>query len=162
MKGKRACIFGALLALALLTGCQADHDTALFQEKAALLRDYALADWVRLELGTSPAGQVGNAVFFSICDGTERASVYTGTGATVDDAWDSAVSQTDRALKKSGLDPKWVKVDVVYLSETVPADELTRAVKSSRQEFFRYGAAFDGSFQTALLEAELNGGEMFV
>ena len=161
MKGKRACIFGALLALALLTGCQADHDTALFQEKAALLRDYALADWVRLELGTSPAGQAGNAVFFSICDGTERASVYTGTGATVDDAWDSAVSQTDRALKKSGLDPKWVKVDVVYLSETVPADELTRAVKSSRQEFFRYGAAFDGSFQTALLEAELNGGKIY-
>lgn len=166
MKGKKAVRLGALLAAAaaaaaVLVGCQAGHDTAAFQEKAALLRDYALADWVRQELGVNPAGQTGNAVFISVCDGTARASVYTGTGPAVDDAWDNAVSQADKALKKSGLNPKWVKADVVYLSETVPAGEVTRAVGSSRHEFFRYGAAFDSSFQTALLEAELNGAKIY-
>lgn len=161
MKGKKALLLAALLAAALLAGCQTSHDTTDFQEKATLLRNYALADWVRLELGVNPAGQTGNAVFLSVCDGTRRASVYTGTGATVDDAWDSAVSRADQALKKSGLNPKWVKADVVYLSETVSAGQLTQAVSSSRQEFFRYGASFDGSFQTALLEAELNGAKIY-
>ena len=156
-----AALLAAMVLSVLLTGCGGGHDTSLFQEKAALLREQALTDQVRLELGASPAGQAGNAVFISVCDGTARASVYTGTGSTVDDAWDSAVEQAGEALKKSGLEPRWVKADVVYLSKSVPAEELDRAVLASRHEFFRYGAAFDSGFQTALLEAELNGAKIY-
>lgn len=166
MKVKKAFGLAAVLLLSIaaaagLSGCQTAQNSIAFQEKAALLQNYALADWVRLELGASPAGQAGNAVFFSVCDGTKRADVYTGTGATVDDAWADAVEQTSKALKKSGLHPKWMKVDVVYLSETVSAADLAKAVRASRQEFFRYGAALDSSFQTALLEAELNGAKIY-
>ena len=160
-KALAAALAAAMILTALLTGCGGGHDTALFQEKAALLQEQALADWVRLELGTAPAGQAGYAVFLSVCDGTARASVWTGTSSTLDGAWENAADQAGKALKKSGLDPKWVKADVVYLSETVSAGELKTAVLSSRQEFFRYGAAFDGNFQTALLEAELNGAKIY-
>lgn len=156
-----AALLAAMALSALLTGCGGGHDTSLFREKAALLREQALTDQVRLELGASPAGQAGNAVFISVCDGTARASVYTGTGSTVDEAWDDAVERAGEALEESGLSPKWVKADVVCQSETVPAEELDRAVLASRHEFFRYGAAFDGGFQTALLEAELNGAKIY-
>lgn len=156
-----AVLLAAMALSVLLAGCGGGYDTSLFQEKAALLREQALTDQVRLELGASPAGQAGNVVFISVCDGTARASVYTGTGSTVDDAWDSAVEQAGEALKKSGLEPRWVKADVVYLSKSVPAEELDRAVLDSRHEFFRYGAAFDSGFQTALLEAELNGAKIY-
>jgi len=172
MKGKRfhhwavtvlalsAVVAGGIIAAAVLLN-QGGKDTTLFQKKAGLLREAVLADWVELELGVDPAGGAGNAVFLSVCDGTKRASVYTGTGETLRDAWDDAVERTDKALQKSGLEPEWVKADVVYISETVPMEELSGALKSSRQEFFRYGAAFDQKFKTALLEAELNGAKIY-
>ena len=60
-----------------------------------------------------------------------------------------------------GLTPRWVKADVVYLSEEISAGELAKSLKSSRQEFFRYGLAFDAGYETALLEAELNGAKIY-
>ena len=125
MRGRILCLAAVLiLTAAALCGCQAEHDISAFTEKAALLRQSALADWVRLELGVNPAGDAGNAVFFSVCDGTKRADIYTGTGATVDEAWDSAVDKAGQALKESGMEPRWVKADVVYLSQGVTEAEL--------------------------------------
>lgn len=49
----------------------------------------------------------------------------------------------------------------MYLSETVSAQELSSALQSSWDEFFRYGVAFNSDFQTALLEAELNGAKIY-
>lgn len=168
MKGKKAgavLLLLAVLAAAVIAAAAGggirSQEAALFQEKAALLREYALADWVRLELGSAPAGEAGNAVFFSVCDGTARASVFTGTGSTVDEAWDSAEAKASAALQDGETEPRWVKADVVYLSETVPEESLTQSVRQARQEFFRYGAAFDSGFDTALLEAELNGAKIY-
>lgn len=137
------------------------NDTSLFQEKAKLLQEYALADWVYEELGDAPAGTVGNAVFLSISDGTSRAAVYTGTGVTLDEAWISAVNKATSALQKKFVFPKWVKADVVYFSETVQTQELFQAIGFSRHEFFRYGISFDEDFRTALLESELNGAKIY-
>lgn len=155
-----AAALAAVIALAVLLG-RGWKDTTAFQEKAALLRESALADWVVLETGVDPAGEAGHAVFLSVCDGTARASVYTGTGETLEAAWDSAVSRTEKALRRSGVEPRWLKADVVYVSESVSLDTLSQRTASSREDFFRYGAAFDGEFETALLEAELNGGGIY-
>ncbi len=74
----------------------------------------------------------------------------------------AAAKETDRAVKQAGgLTPRWVKADVVYLSEEISAGELAKSLKSSRQEFFRYGLAFDAGYETALLEAELNGAKIY-
>lgn len=67
----------------------------------------------------------------------------------------------EEALRESGMEPAWVRADVVYLSETIPAEQLDRAVYSSRHEFFRYGVVFDEAWETALLEAEMNGAKVF-
>ncbi len=154
-------IIAAVLGLLFPLHHNNSNNTELFQEKVALLQEYALADWVYEELGNSPAGEAGNAVFLSVCDGKSRAKVYTGTGKTLDEAWSSVVDKANQALQKNTLYPKWVKADALYLSTTVSMQDLSAAVQSSRQEFFRYGIAFDTEFQTALLEAELNGAKIY-
>jgi len=124
-------------------------------EKINLLKE--AADWSELE--PDPAGDAGYAVFFSVCDGDSRASVYHAAGQTPEKAWDAAAKITSRAVR--GAAPRWVKADVVTQSEEVTAQELSKRVKKSRQEFFRYGVSFDRAFQTALLEAELNGAKIY-
>ena len=97
-----------LAAAVFLSGRDAvgqDADTTLFLEKAGLLRQSAVADWVELELGVNPAGSAGHAVFLSVCDGTRRASVYTGTGKSLSEAWDAAVEHTEAALRKAASNP---------------------------------------------------------
>lgn len=165
MRDKRPRRLAALLALAaaaLLTACGGgERDISAFEEKAALLRREALADWVRVELGDAPAGEAGHVVFLSVCDGTQRASVYSASGETLDAAWEGAVSAAGTALKKSGLEPVWLKADLVYLSGSFTAQELEDALDYSETGFMYYGAAFDPGFETALLEAELNAASIY-
>ena len=132
------------------------YDTADFQQKVALLREEALADWVRGELGDCPAGDAGQVVFLSVSDGSARANVWHASGETLDEAWDNAVSAADAALQRTGREPRWVKADLVYLSGSFTGQELKEALEYSEAGFFYYGAAMDGQFETACLEAELN------
>lgn len=133
-----------------------------YQVKAERLKEKAMEDWVSQELGLAPAGEAGHAVFLSVCDTTERASVFTGTGSTLEEAWEAADTKARTAVGASGLEPVWVKADVTYLSETIGTEELKEALSSSRPGYFRYGVAFDPAFETALLEAELNSAEIYV
>lgn len=136
-------------------------DPVAFQEKAAALREEALADWMRLELGTNPAGSAGYAVFFSVSDGTGRADVRCGTGETADEAWDNAVTEMSDFLRREGSEPRWVKADVVFSSQTVTEAELSELMKSSGSGSFRRSVALKPDFSAALLEAELNGAEIY-
>lgn len=131
-------------------------DTAVFQQKAELLRGAVLTGEVREELIEDPAGEAGYAVFLSVCDGTERASVYSGTGDTLDSAWDAAVLAADTALQQGGPLPLWLKADLVYVSAALPAGALQNMEEVFGAYGFRYGLAFDPGYETALLEAELN------
>lgn len=149
-----------LLAIVLLLVLNVFNNSA-FQQKIELLQPYALADWVELETGIAPAGSAGHVVFISVCNGTERASVYTGTGKNLSDAWNNAVKRAKKDIQERNLTPIWVKADVLTASELVSMDELAKAVRDARHEFFRYGASFDSEFQTALLEAELNGAKIY-
>lgn len=139
-----------------LSGCRGE-DTQSFRSKAELLHTAVLADWVQEELGDAPAGEAGYAVFLSVCGGEQRASVYSGTGAALEAAWDSAVQAADSALKKSALFPLWLKADLVYLSSPLSAGALENIGDVFGPYSFRYGLAFDPGYCTALLEAELNG-----
>lgn len=155
-----------VLVLGLLPGCAqgsgaeagsaGEARAAAFRERAETLRAAALTDQVREDLGTAPAGEAGCAVFFSVCGGTERASVYSAAGDSLDGAWDAAASAAEKALESGGPDPLWVKADLVYLSQTVPANWLENIGTAFGGGGFRYGLAFDPDYHTALLEAELN------
>lgn len=149
-----------IAAIALLAGGNS-KDVKVFREKAELLKAETLTEDIRWELGSSPAGTVGHAVFFSICNGEQRTDVFVGTGADLDTAWKTASKKAESAIKKKNLIPSWVKVDVVYISNPVDAATLNQTIGNSRSEFLRYGIAFDGNYQTALLEAELNGNKIY-
>lgn len=133
-----------------------------YQGKLALLESAALTQETVDAVGKSPAGgQAGHAVFLSICDTTERASVFCGTGSDLRAAWKAADKQVTDFLSGSNYDPVWVKADAVYISGVVQAAELEQDLQTSDSPFYRYGVAFDRRFQTALLEAELNGARIF-
>lgn len=138
-----------------------NENVQTYLEKAELLREQAVTDEVIWELGNKPAGDLGHVVFFSISDSTSRSSVYKGTGEDLSSAWESAVTAAAAALQESGLEPVWVKADIVYISEALSKEKLSTAIRSSRPEFFRYGVAFDKTYQTALLEAEMNGAKLY-
>ena len=151
-------VIGIIAAFVLLKG---NHEVRAYQEKSEILKAETLTQIVKWELGDAPAGAVGHAVFLSVCDGEQRASVFSGTGADLDDAWENANKRAESAIKKDKLAPDWVKADVVYISETVDTATLNQAIANSRSEFLRYGIAFDGDYRTALLEAELNGYKIY-
>lgn len=137
-------------------------NVASYRKKIALLKSSVLTEEMKASLGKSPAGgQAGQAVFLSVCNTAQRASVFCGTGADLDSAWKNAEDQVRKFLENSNYDPIWIKADVVDFSDTVQTEELVQEVREARHEFYRYGIAFDPNFQTALLEAELNGAKIY-
>lgn len=157
-----------LLLLGMLSGCgylqedqNEEYTTEDYRKKAEAIKESMITDEIRSELGNNPAGDAGHAVFLSVCDTKERASVFSGTGKTLDEAWEAADENAEAFLKESGLDAQWVKADIVYVSEEISMEELEVAVCASRSEFFRYGVALDANYENAFLEAELNGAKIF-
>ena len=141
---------------------EASRNVMAYEEKIALLKNSAMTEETQEKIGKSPAGgQAGNAVFLSICDTSERASVFCGKGVDLASAWDAANEQVITFLENSNYDPVWVKVDIVSASEKILEQDLEKAIRASRHEFYRYGLAFDSLFETALLEAELNGAKIY-
>lgn len=129
----------------------------LYAEKATLLKQEVVADEISGEMASGTPSRV---VFISICDGTERAKVFTGKGADNAAAFDDADEQVRAYVETYQYNPLWVKADIVNSSELLSSDEFSVELKHWRHEFFRRGIAFDLSFNTALLEAELNGAKI--
>lgn len=146
-----------VLVVLLVYGCSRNP----YQKKSRLLREQVISASLTAELGEAPAGKAGFVLFLSASDGTQRAQVFTGKGATLEKAWRDADAQTKVYVKESGMEPIWLKADVVFTQERVTAKELDKRVRRSRHEFFRYGIAFDDDYNTALLEAEMNGSKIY-
>lgn len=140
-----------------------NENVAVYKEKLALLADSVLTEDIEQAIGKNAAGdRAGQAVFLSVCDGTQRARVFTGTGRDLQSAWDAADAKATEYVLANDIEPIWLKADVVCESATVSYDLVAKAIAgSSEEEFFREGVAFDPSFETALLEAELNGAKIF-
>ena len=135
--------------------------TNKLDEKLALLRDSFLdgGDFPQMQERFAPAMKAGGeyAAFISVCDTTVRAAVLRGHGGTPEAAWNSACRAASEYVRKSGILPVWVKADITSSSEKVTFAELMEMVAKSRNEFFRRGISFDEKFETALIEAEING-----
>ena len=129
--------------------------------KLELLKKAVITREVRRELGEAPAGDAGFSVFFSLCSGSERALVVSGTGVTLEDAWVSGARKAETAVTENQLEPVWVKADVVSASREVSMKKLKKELKDCREEFFRWGLSFDPLFENALLEEELNGCKIY-
>jgi len=158
----KARFTAALLAMLtlFLTACvqpprELSASERIFQNKADLLWAQIQPDWDQSNL--FPAKKVGNAVFFSISDGTSRAVVCHGTGRNLQSAWNAAIKESESYLRENPKNCIWVKADLVSSSEIVTTSQLSeKLLQSNPQQFFQ-GLSFDESFRNALIESELNG-----
>ena len=156
-------ITACLLAVTVVfsAGCGAESaDSGEYEKKSALLEEAVLQEEVKEKIGEAPAGEAGNAVFLSVCDTTKRADVFTGTGETLEEAWEDADRKAAEAVQKSGMEPVWMKADVVNASEQMSMQTFAKGLSEYKESFFRFGVAFDEKFENALLEAELNGAKI--
>jgi len=100
-------------------------------------------------------------IFLSLCNGQERATVVKGKGATLEAAWENAAGKAAEIIASKEYDVLWVKADIVNSTEEIISLDLNeKIVENHYQYFFRQGIAFDKNFDTAFLEAEINGNKM--
>lgn len=161
-----ACVLVILIVAAVVVGYISSQnkradDIELFDRKSALLKEQVLSDARASELsGEIEDGLPDSVVFISICNGDERAKVFTGTGADKETAWNDAYSQARAFVEENSYNCLWVKADLVGEAKTLNTEELSTELHHFRPEFFRKGISFDKEFNTALLEAELNGAKI--
>ena len=137
------------------------ENLASYREKAERLHASMMQNNLEKELGQNPAGKAGWVVFLSVCDGTSRAMVFSGSGASLEEAFAKADENTYAYVSESGVYPRWLKADAVSSIREISMSALKREVLKARHEFYRYGIAFDDGFELALLEAELNGAKIY-
>ncbi len=87
--------------------------------------------------------------------------MFTASEDNYIDAFNSAFKKCEAYTSKHSITPKWVKVDFVNSCEIVSYKHLIDDIKACRQFYFKKGVSFDVSFETALLEAEVNCGNLF-
>ncbi|MCL1897072.1 MAG: hypothetical protein FWG03_11085, partial [Clostridiales bacterium] len=79
-------------------------------------------------------------VFLSMCDKKDRARVVTGTGSTLDSAWNDADEKAGQLAYNTKLNVFWVKADVVTEAEKIAALDLqAEIIKEYYRFFYRRG-----------------------
>ncbi len=155
-----AAIVAAVVVLYLISAGDKENMLSLFEDKAALVHEQLMSDERSDEMGSIEDGLPENVVFLSLCSGDERAKVFTGKGDSREGAWQSAYGQAKSFVESEGYDVKWLKADLMSEAKRYSTEEFSTELHHYRHEFFRYGISFDTGFETALLEAELNGAKI--
>lgn len=154
-------IVAAVVVSYLVTQNSKLSSIELFEKKAGLLMEQVVSGTRDSELsGEIEDGLPKGVVFISICNGDERAKVFTGTGSTKQAAWDDAYSKAHSFVEENSYNCLWAKADLMGEAKTMSIDEFSTELAHYRHEFFRKGISFDKDFNTALLEAELNAGKI--
>lgn len=132
--------------------------------KGYIFADDKLAQTVNQELINSYGHNEDFVVFLSLCNTTERATVISATGKTLDQAWENASNKAKAFVTDRAFNTVWLKADIVNDKKNILAADLPKIVNDKSEgfdEFFRLGIAFDNDFNTALLETEINGNKLF-
>lgn len=146
-----------VLAIALFVHFDKPAEPSASAKKLNLLGTSVVTADVWSEIGSAPAGNIAkNVVFLSVSNGQERATVFHGSGSTLEQAWDNAAGKTLQYMAANDLEPYWVKADVVCATDTITKDELNSFLAQSLSGNFRFGLAFDPNFNIAILEEDLN------
>lgn len=99
-------------------------------------------------------------LFFSLTDGSERATVHTTTGPTLDVAWESGALLLGDAIADRPHLARWLRIDWVDAVQPVTWGELRQQLETIKRNYFRLGIALDPRFEHAFLETELNANAM--
>jgi hypothetical protein len=100
-------------------------------------------------------------IFLSICNTKERAAVVKGRGPDLKSAWENAADKAAEIIAERNYNVIWAKADIVNSAKEIATVDLNKEIEQTYyQYFFRKGLAFDKNFDTAFLEAEVNGNKM--
>lgn len=135
--------------------------------KLRKLTDYAfenipIAEYEK-DITPSLVGDPGSkrfAAFVTVCNTMVRASVFHGSGTTLEEAVAVCCKNAVVGVRKNNLDPKWVKLELVVKSEEMPIRDAVDQMFSSYNEFFRRGISMDRHYEYAYTEAEINGNRL--
>lgn len=94
-------------------------------------------------------------IFFSVSDSKTRAHVVQGCGKTFDLAWQQGTQGLQQWRKKSGIDPVWLRIDVVDKVDTLRWKDLETRLGKTKRNYFRFGLSLDPAFRYAMLEQEI-------
>ncbi|MCR4158859.1 YheC/YheD family protein [Kerstersia gyiorum] len=104
-----------------------------------------------------PSAMPACVLFFSVCNGQERATVHTATGADVAQAWEAGAAWLAEWEPQQVLPSVWLRVDAVHEVEQLSWLQLKQVLGLTKRNYFRYGLAWSADFSQALLEQELAG-----
>ena len=103
-------------------------------------------------------------VFLSLSDGVHKARVFHASGDRFEEVWETVVSHCERAAKNKTKDKQWrdvwLRADWITSVQPLLLWQLRECLKSFKRNYFRFGLAFDGDFEVAFLETELNANAM--
>ena len=99
-------------------------------------------------------------LFFSVSDGKQRAKVCHASGRDLHTLWLKLAEQSRKLLAGAKMTGRWLRIDWVTDSETLPWAGLYKRFEQTKRGYFRYGLALDPQRKVAFLEQELNGNAM--
>ncbi|MBF0127417.1 MAG: Fic family protein, partial [Magnetococcales bacterium] len=125
----------------------------------ARVRPLAEASFARMD--TTPATlNPACTLFFSLCDGQERATVLHVSANDFQQAWQAGVVRCNRVAPRRKRPFRWLRLDWVTSVEATTWSALNQRLRQTRRTYFRHGLAFDSQLKTAFLEQELNANAM--
>lgn len=101
-----------------------------------------------------------HVLFFSLCDGRERATVLHVCGADAAGLWRAGAALCQRHARQAGLRVAWLRVDWVTGVRATQWGGLAQQLRQTKRNYFRHGLAFDAGLAFAFLEQELNANAM--
>ena len=93
-------------------------------------------------------------VFLSVSDGKKQAKVAEYPASELDTAMVDAYND----VKSSGVNPKWMRLDVVISEKEYTYKNFQKEFNNALAGSFRSGVAFDKKYTSALLETQINSG----
>lgn len=97
------------------------------------------------------------ALFISLGNPGIRAIVIQTSGDNYDQVWRRIKQSVLKKVKKTNLNPKWIKLDIVTKVEECDFFDFENYLKQVKRNYFRKGISFDSEFRLAFLEQEING-----
>ena len=158
-------IVGAMLVLSLFALAVITFESRAmvedYQDMADLFEAQILTAETAELLGESPAGPAGYATFITLYEGDARTLVYHGTGTTPEAAWRAANKAARAGIIATAIAPTALRADMVCFSEPVSEAALQADLDPAQEAPFGYGLALDAAFETAFLQDELNGNDLY-
>ncbi|MEO5334985.1 MAG: hypothetical protein H7839_23475 [Magnetococcus sp. YQC-5] len=110
---------------------------------------------------TAPGAYLGApypacTLFFTLCDGHERARVFHLSADNFIHAWQAGVARCTQIAKRHKRPFQWLRVDWVTAVESTTWEAFNKRLHGTKRTYFRQGLAFDPALKTAFLEQELN------